>query len=53
MDRDEIIQKAVLEKLSDGPNFFSADDILAVAGIDERKLEMIAENIKAQVKVQE
>ncbi len=39
--RSEIIQKAVLEKLSEGINFFTAEDILIVAGIDERKLREI------------
>lgn len=44
--RDEIIRKAVLEKLSEGINFFSADDILTVAGIDEAQLKRISESIK-------
>lgn len=44
--RDEIIHKAVLEKLSEGINFFTADDILVVAGIDEIKLQQISERVK-------
>jgi len=46
--RDEIIHKAVLEKLSEGINFFSADDILVVAEIDDTQLKQISENIKAE-----
>ncbi len=38
----EIIQKAVLEKLSEGINIFTADDVLIVAGIDDKKLREIA-----------
>ncbi len=41
----EIIQKAVLEKLSEGINFFTAEDILIVAGIDDKKLREIAERM--------
>lgn len=44
--RDEIIRKAVFEKLSEGINFFSADDILVVAGIDEAQLKRIYDGIK-------
>lgn len=44
--RDEIIRKAVLEKLSEGINFFSADDILVVAGIDEGQLKRISDSIQ-------
>ena len=46
--RDEIIRKAVLEKLSEGINFFSADDILAVAGIDEGQLKRISDSIQIE-----
>lgn len=46
--RDEIIQRAVLEKLSNGINFFSADDILAVAEIDDAQLTAIAEGISRE-----
>ena len=48
--RDEIIREAVLEKLSEGINFFSADDILTVAGIDENQLRKISENIRFDVR---
>lgn len=33
--REEIIQRAVIEKLHEGIQFFTADDILIVAGIDD------------------
>ena len=46
--RDEIIRKAVLEKLSEGINFFSADDILVVAGIDEGQLKRISDSIQIE-----
>lgn len=39
--RNEIIQRAVIEKLQEGIQFFTADDILAVAGIDDHKLAQI------------
>ena len=43
---DEIIAKAVMQKLTDGIEFFTADDILKVAGIDNTKLRQIHETIK-------
>ncbi len=39
--RSEIIQRAVIEKLQEGFQFFTADDILTVAGIDDQKLAQI------------
>lgn len=39
--RDEIITKAVMQKLHEGFDFFTADDILTVAGIDGKKLAEI------------
>lgn len=39
--RDEIITKAVMQKLHEGFDFFTADDILTVAGIDGEKLAEI------------
>lgn len=44
-DREEIIRKAILEKLSPGIDFFTADDILAVAGIEQEQLKEISESI--------
>lgn len=44
-DRDEIIRKAILEKLSPGIDFFTADDILAVAGVTEQALAEIYSSI--------
>lgn len=38
-DREKIIRKAILEKLSSGFDYFTADDILAVAEIDEAQLK--------------
>ena len=46
--RDKIIRRAIFEKLSEGINFFSADDILIVAGIDDAQLNMIAESISRE-----
>jgi len=46
VERDEIIAKAVMQKLTDGIEFFTADDILKVAGIDNTKLRQIHETIK-------
>lgn len=43
--RNEIIQQAVIEKLQEGVQFFTADDILAVAGIDDKKLAQIKAKI--------
>ena len=40
-DREEIIRKAILEKLSAGFDLFTADDILTVAGITNQQLEEI------------
>ena len=45
---DDVKRRAVLEKLSEGINFFSADDILAVAGIDEEQLKRITESIQIE-----
>lgn len=45
-DREEIIRKAILEKLSPGIGFFTADDILSVAGIDKHQLEEVYNNIQ-------
>lgn len=44
--RDEIITKAVMQKLHEGFDFFSADDILTVAGIDDKKLAEIRDTIR-------
>lgn len=44
--RDEIITKAVMQKLHEGFDFFSADDILTVAGIDDKKLAEIRDTIQ-------
>ena len=46
--RDEIITKAVMQKLHEGFDFFSADDILTVAGIDDKKLAEIRDAIQKQ-----
>lgn len=43
--RSEIIKNAVLEKLSDGIDFFTADDILTVAGISDADLQAIQQKI--------
>jgi len=48
-DREEIIRKAIIEKLSSGFDYFTADDILTVAGIDETQLKKIAENIRPPI----
>lgn len=44
-DREEIIRKAILEKLNSGFDYFTADDILAVAEIDEAQLKEISDSI--------
>lgn len=44
-DREKIIRKAILEKLSSGFDYFTADDILAVAEIDEAQLKEISDSI--------
>ena len=44
-DREEIIRKAILEKLSSGFDYFTADDILAVAEIDKAQLKEISDSI--------
>lgn len=44
-DREEIIRKAILEKLSSGFDYFTADDILAVAEIDEAQIKEISDSI--------
>ena len=44
-DREEIIRKAILEKLSSGFDYFTADDILAVAEIDEAQLKEISDSM--------
>lgn len=46
--RDEIITKAVMQKLHEGFDFFSADDILTVAGVDDKKLAEIHNAILKQ-----
>lgn len=43
--REEIIQRAVIDKLQEGIQFFTSDDILAVAGIDDKKLAQIKKQI--------
>ena len=47
-DREEIIRKAILEKLSPGIDFFTADDILTVAGITNQQLEEIRRGIRVK-----
>lgn len=47
-DREEIIRKAILEKLSAGFDLFTADDILAVAGITNQQLEEIRRGIRVK-----
>lgn len=51
--RDKIIQRAVLDKLSSGPEFFTSDDILAVAGIDDAQLRNISASIMNETKKQQ
>ena len=46
--RQEIIQRAVIDKLQEGIQFFTSDDILAVAGIDDKKLSQIKKQILAE-----
>lgn len=43
--REEIIQRAVIDRLQEGIQFFTSDDILAVAGIDDKKLAQIKNQI--------
>jgi len=43
--REEIIQRAVIDKLQEGIQFFTSDDILVVAGIDDKKLAQIKKQI--------
>ena len=50
-ERDKIIQRAIEIKLDDtclGFYFFSADDILTVAGIDEARIQEIAAELSQQ-----
>ena len=47
-DREEIIRKAILEKLSAGFDLFPADDILTVAGITNQQLEEIRRGIRVK-----
>ena len=46
--REELIQQAVIEKLHEGIQFFTADDILTVAGIDDKKLTQIRNQFLAE-----
>ena len=46
-DREKIIRKAILEKLSSGFDYFTADDILADAEIDEAQFKEISDSIHA------
>ena len=41
-EREEIIRKAIIEKLSSGFDYFAADDILTVAEIDETQLKPVS-----------
>lgn len=43
--REDIVRQAVLAKLGSGFEFFAADDILAVAGIEQEQLKEISESI--------
>ena len=45
-DREEIIRKAILEKLSSGFDYFTADDILVVAEIDEAQLKETSDRVQ-------
>lgn len=47
-DREEIIRKAILEKLSAGFDLFTVDDILTVAGITNQQLEEIRRGIRVK-----
>ena len=48
-DREEIIRKAIIEKLSSGFDYFTAADILTGAVIDDTQLKKIAENIRPPI----
>ena len=43
--REDIVRQAVLAKLGSGFEFFTADDILAVAAIEQEQLKEISESI--------
>lgn len=43
--REEIILRAICQKVNPGGDFFTEDDILAVAGIDQEELEKIVRHI--------
>lgn len=47
--REEIIANAAMVKLNGGLDYFCADDILAVAGIDKPKLAQIKDTILDKV----
>ena len=47
--REEIIKKAMIDKLSDGLNVYTADDILTVADIDEIELQEFYNKIQADI----
>lgn len=48
--REAIIRQAILCKLGNGLDLFTADDLLTVAGITEEQLEEISGSITAKSK---
>ena len=49
-EREDIIRRAVLDKLGNSLNFFTADEILTVAGITPAQIKEIEETITAKTK---
>ena len=47
--REELIKRALLDKLNDSIDIYTADDILTVANIDETELTELRENIQADI----
>ena len=47
--RDELIKSALTEKLTDGINIYTADDILTVADISGEEMQALHEKIKSEI----
>ena len=49
--REELIRRALMEKIAGGMDIYTADDILTVADITDEEMQEFRENIQAEVDV--
>ena len=47
--REELIRRALMEKIAGGMDIFTADDILAAADITDEEMQEFQEKVQAEV----